>query len=246
MDLNTLLEMLGCSSPAEAAAAVTRFNAFLAAAKATSGADDTDGILASMRNQSAFMVQVLDATGCKDLASALGKIEAMKATADRVAAVEKERDELRASALAAEATGMIDGAVTSGKLTPAHREKAQTFFAKHGLDGLKAFLDALPPAAVTPAATAPVQPAVRDDASATSASAGTGDTDVLSAEEKNVAELLGLSEEDMEKANALWKRTEKPSLVNRGTASEYSFADFKALNKKSPVTGLHILIGKGA
>lgn len=233
MDLETLLQLLGCKTPAEAAAAITRFNAFLAQAKTAANAEDPEAVISAFQAKATFWSQVLEATGAKDPASALGAIEGWKASAARVAAVEAECDQFRAVIIQTEARSLIDEAIVAGKLTPAARTTADEFFAKHGLDGLRSFLEVLVPAASAPAATSPTQPEVSPAASAPI-------DDAATPAERTVAKALGMTVESMRAASKLWEATKGRGAVQE--ASIYTNAAIKELNRSAPVAGLHQVV----
>jgi len=124
-------------------------------------------------------------TGAKDVSEAKGIVAALKAKADKFDAAEAELAKLKAEQADKEVAALVDGGVRDGKITPAQK----AFWLEHGKKDvamLKAFLkDA--PKLVTTKETKP------GDEKKTEPN---GDLATLSADDKAVAKMLGISEKD--------------------------------------------------
>jgi len=98
----------------------------------------------------------------------------------RLSAVEKDREREQAA-------GLIEAAITEGRLAPAARDRAETMYAETGIKGLGIYLESLPKLI----STEPV-PAPKPDATAPD---GNGSDIKLSDDDREYCRRVGLSEE---------------------------------------------------
>lgn len=211
MDLEQLLALLGCANVAEAATLIARMNAFLADAKASTGKAASADALEAMRARDSFAKSVEAAVGACG-AAALGKIEALKEASASVAALEADAKAARKAVDDRDAKELIDQATAAGKIKPAAREKAEGFYAKHGLDGLRSFVESLPEGS-----GAPSQVELRQVVP------GAGGV-TLSAEDRALAKALGKSEKDLAESHKHWAESK----------GELSMVDIAELNRSAP------------
>lgn len=158
-ELQQLLAAMGCATAADALAQVARMNTQLAALSAATGRADAREAIQASAEAVGFARSVETELGVAGPA-ALAKIAGLKQAQARVAELEVSvAAQAKATADAGAATA-IDAATADTRLTPADRPKAETIYAKYGLDGLKEYLDLLPKnAAGRPSAgPAPKQP----------------------------------------------------------------------------------------
>lgn len=137
---------------------------------------------------------VCEATG-KTGPAAAATVAAWREKSDRCEAAEARVQELEGERTKAAAKDAIDAAEREGRLPPATRQRAESMFAKFGIDGLTEFLGALSPV-VVPAATDPREPATTEPVT------------TLTAEERAVARATGMSDEDMLAARKTWESRE--------------------------------------
>ncbi len=219
-ELNQLLAMLGAPNFSAGTTAIANLNTFIDAAKAMTGKPTTADALASIKsmaansnavekalsktgdaalneisNLQAFAKAVESATGAQG-AEALGVIAAGKNASARVTALEGEAQAQRKASEDRDAKDAIAEAVTDGRLRPAAKEQADTFYNEHGLKGLKSFLAALPPGA--PVTSTSTNPALKQPAPKTE-----GDAPAVDAEVTKRLVAKGYSPELIAQAQAL-------------------------------------------
>jgi len=197
MKLEELLAMMGVSSAADAAAAITRMNLFLEELKTKSGTASVGEALDVMRDRMRALDAIEAAAGAQGTA-ALARVEAWRQSADRVTELEARATATEQQLKDRDAQTLLDAAGEEGRLLPAHRERAQQFYQSHGIDALREYLAALPVMAHAPGTRDVRQPQSPNPEQRTATS--------LSAEERKIAKLMGISEAEMAAGLSTWEQ----------------------------------------
>lgn len=216
--LQQLLAAMGCASPEDALAQVARINTLLASLQAATGKPGQTEAIDAANGAVAFAKQLEAALGCTGSA-ALAKIEGLQESAGKVEALEKRAQTAEKQAADRDAKEAIDAATADGRVSPANRDKAESMYAKFGLEGLQTYLDTLPKSAVAPSNGAPKGPQPMP-------TNGQRTPGSLSAEEKQLAKALGRNEKDLAESLNHWEQ-------NGGTLST---VDMCTMNRAAPRT----------
>jgi len=226
MELEELIEALGCENFASAMAAVTRFNSFLDDAKAQLNTKTTTDTIASLRG-TLSLVKRLESTTGKSGSDALAQVEAFKTGAERAKTVEGEMQAFKKTQDDRESATLIDASLKSFRLPPAKRETAENFYKEFGLASLKTFLDALPESGIKPkkeTSEGPNQPPQNhgDDKP--------GD-EKLTADELRVAKAMRKSPKQALEAKTLWDETNGE--ISEAHVNDLNAAQMKAARKSA-------------
>jgi len=157
-ELEKLLNMLGCSTVAEAQNAIAKFNAFLTDARvatATTTMVEAQSALASQ----ATVVRQLDALTGKSGAESVATVLAWKQGAEAGAKAAADLAAFTKAQAASEATAKIDAAIADGRLEPANRAAMQAMFDDFGAKALDNALAMLPKSAPVNNGSVPKAPA---------------------------------------------------------------------------------------
>jgi len=200
MDLAALLALLGVSTAAEAANAITTFNNLLSTLMTLSGQQ-------SATRAVEFFQKLMRAAGAEG-ADALARVEAMNIALTRVPELEAEIERFRAEAEDRQAAELMRVATEDGRLTPSSRETADGFYKENGLKALSAFLKVLPRAAVRPPPRQP-KPTREGGAEDHLQEVELDEADLI------VAKAVGKSPEQMRESKRLWSQ----SANERGVAA---------------------------
>lgn len=185
MDPEELLALIGAKTVAEAMRIVAQFNSFVSDVRGATGSVDLQAALVAVRGNADSSRQLLAVTEAASPAEAIGKVTAWKASAADADQVRAQLAADRKAKADADAKGLLDQLCASGRLEPSKRGEFEALYAQHGAAALTAAASVLPQAtAKTPGAPSPT-PA---PAAAVSS---------LSAEEREVAKILGKSDEWM-------------------------------------------------
>jgi phage I-like protein len=147
------------------------------------GADASEAeALSALQKHEGERQRLFALTGKSTLGEAEAQVIAWKIGAENGAKAEEALSAFKKTQVDAEANGLIDAAVKDGKLPPADKATVLSQYQAHGIDVLKFALSLLKPVVNTTQSPAPLVPV------------GEGSAATLSAEDKSIARMLGLTE----------------------------------------------------